>query len=1293
MELTLQDTISSKKKLIGMYLPIQIAVYVPSTKDANVPVSEDELNKRVDSVRKYLADMFGGFSSDAITGGYISTFKELIKEDIVKVIAFSTKEAYEENKQKLIVQISKWAKEWSQEAIGLEFENDLYYINQSESFKSGGKVEIKETSFLNGYEFSDYEDMINTLKRAKKEKYDLGDSTDTPNDFHKEILKAIKLSEDIKDEYKYSTRGDSVLVVKVKLYPDYDLDKAIESASSSKKLTNEQIDEIKEHYNDEFIYEEITQFIDMNRQDAEETLRDFIELNICKDEILFEGISGGYLIFQESDFFDEIVSDLEDNYSYKNFDNEGNFDSTEYDSYDEFLQKCGVDIRDYIGIIHYYDFAFGVFEAYVKNLINQMEKTGFQDYLIGEIEYYIDDNFKIKAKKVKKTKVKKEEMVDEYALGGKVTESSVESFLTNKVNFSKGNIAVNYSGDNGFLFHYGTLIAKIKGKSLTINEKYFSKTTSALSNLIERLAKDKGMVVSKAVFFDNGGNIVNWDEFKGGSDMVVNDSCVKLSVWLIKDIYPIEDWFILKSDNKLVIVFRKSLTDEEIENVREILSQFDECHYLLSFENLEKKDNGRSISIDLKYDNVSVGEFADGGGVGIVKGDNVIWNGNKYVLIKVENNLVGGLNDVKYHLLSTKKGVRDAVLDSLNDVKKYADGGGVERQSEMEQMRLSVKTKKLKRLQDELKKAQFNGNTKKIEQILKDIVEVEKYSNGGGVGEDNELKDRMVYISVSREILEGAERDSVVDFDYWKKLESAYPEETSGIGYKWEKQKEKELGGYSQFVQKYYQWEQEDGYPYEIAKKVYDKLNNFDTTRNGIAIIDLKTGKPILRQRWNEYRKSADSFVEKPDIINKYADGGSAMDLINKLKSKDHSVVQEALREIKKNNEPIQQVELKKINIPIDYKSAISDLIDYYGKKSEFRNTKYAKLNQEEAEYLYDVFKNYEELPKNEDGNYVAKVKFAYDGSNFKETEEQDSKLESFLEGIDEKGFIYYDSYDSIIEAYQITIDFINSVRGRLETRKNVSMGLDLFPETSKIQEANPKYNDILSKKIVLKTLIFQYIKQKDSSIKEKLWDKIQFLKNEIKDMENHEYKDGGDVKSKSSMLKKLHALNKHKHKSEELLKKYENMNSELKSKKGSSYEDILKGGKSDGMDEAELAKKHGVSVAQIKKQIEKGISIEKEHTDNLAIQMEIAKDHIEEFVDYYDRLEKMEKQAKIKNTIKTNKSLSNSQVKSIGNYLKKKGLDSSDFDVSNSGIVLIYKDLSDKVNKEISLFIKNSVI
>lgn len=149
----------------------------------------------------------------------------------------------------------------------------------------------------------------------------------------------------------------------------------------------------------------------------------------------------------------------------------------------------------------------------------------------------------------------------------------------------------------------------------------------------------------------------------------------------------------------------------------------------------------------------------------------------------------------------------------------------------------------------------------------------ENYAKGGGV-EDSDLKDKLVYISISREIYEGVKKDSVIDFYYWKNLESVYPEETSTIGYYWEKQKEKELGGYHQFEQKYYQWDEEYGYPYEIAKKVYDKLNNFDRTRNGIAIIDLETRQPILRQRWNEYVLGR-GFHHKEDILTpKFAKGG-----------------------------------------------------------------------------------------------------------------------------------------------------------------------------------------------------------------------------------------------------------------------------------------------------------------------------------------------------------------------------------------------------------------------------------
>ena len=62
-----------------------------------------------------------------------------------------------------------------------------------------------------------------------------------------------------------------------------------------------------------------------------------------------------------------------------------------------------------------------------------------------------------------------------------------------------------------------------------------------------------------------------------------------------------------------------------------------------------------------------------------------------------------------------------------------------------------------------------------------------------------------------------------------------------------------------------------------------------------------------------------------------------------------------------------------------------------------------------------------------------------------------------------------------------------------------------------------------------------------------------------------------------------------------------------------------IKGGKADNMTVKDLAKKHGVSVKQIEKEIELGIPIEKEHVGNdLSKAREIAMDHVFEFKDFY---------------------------------------------------------------------------
>ena len=55
------------------------------------------------------------------------------------------------------------------------------------------------------------------------------------------------------------------------------------------------------------------------------------------------------------------------------------------------------------------------------------------------------------------------------------------------------------------------------------------------------------------------------------------------------------------------------------------------------------------------------------------------------------------------------------------------------------------------------------------------------------------------------------------------------------------------------------------------------------------------------------------------------------------------------------------------------------------------------------------------------------------------------------------------------------------------------------------------------------------------------------------------------------------------------------------------------------------IAKKHGVSLKHVNKQLEMGTEVEQEHTDNAATARKIAMDHVLEDPDYYTKLRKME--------------------------------------------------------------------
>ena len=76
---------------------------------------------------------------------------------------------------------------------------------------------------------------------------------------------------------------------------------------------------------------------------------------------------------------------------------------------------------------------------------------------------------------------------------------------------------------------------------------------------------------------------------------------------------------------------------------------------------------------------------------------------------------------------------------------------------------------------------------------------------------------------------------------------------------------------------------------------------------------------------------------------------------------------------------------------------------------------------------------------------------------------------------------------------------------------------------------------------------------------------------------------------------------------------------------------DMIPGGKADKETIETIAKKHGVSVDDIQKQVNIGINIEMEHVNDKAKAREISLDHLDEIPDYYTRLKKMEKDAGIK--------------------------------------------------------------
>lgn len=110
----------------GNGLTKKVSIYIPSTIDVN---KEIDTSQYIDECAILLSEMFGGATSQQVNGYWNSDTHGLVKENITIVYAFHNKMSSEQYKD-IIAYCTKLRTELSQEAISLEINGRLIFIDQ-----------------------------------------------------------------------------------------------------------------------------------------------------------------------------------------------------------------------------------------------------------------------------------------------------------------------------------------------------------------------------------------------------------------------------------------------------------------------------------------------------------------------------------------------------------------------------------------------------------------------------------------------------------------------------------------------------------------------------------------------------------------------------------------------------------------------------------------------------------------------------------------------------------------------------------------------------------------------------------------------------------------------------------------------------------------------------------------------------------------------------------------------------------------------------------------------------------
>lgn len=104
-----------------------VAVYVPSTRDVDVPLSEAEVKALIQRTGTFLTERFGGATAIAGHGYYAAEDGTLVIEDVTRVYAFAGRLTSDDRKA-VIAHAAHLRDEIGQESVSVEIDGKLRFI-------------------------------------------------------------------------------------------------------------------------------------------------------------------------------------------------------------------------------------------------------------------------------------------------------------------------------------------------------------------------------------------------------------------------------------------------------------------------------------------------------------------------------------------------------------------------------------------------------------------------------------------------------------------------------------------------------------------------------------------------------------------------------------------------------------------------------------------------------------------------------------------------------------------------------------------------------------------------------------------------------------------------------------------------------------------------------------------------------------------------------------------------------------------------------------------------------------